>query len=223
MYSLQHNCWGFSIVLHVWRLLYMHMMRQNFARWWLRLWQGEKGQSVVNYSDSVLWVLSKKNGWTDQDGLGWARWSDGDAVLCQITLIIHLFCYSYLKASECEAAVAVPLPSEVQGCVQSVVSRIGSVLWVAFSAVTLLVRWQEEHPACKKLEVLAWLSVWSNVQMICIWSSWCHCHPIISCSSKIQNGLPFWCWLTQFNVITLSKNKGGRFLLWIVHAVGAFK
>jgi len=24
-----------------------------------------------------------------------------------------------------------------------------------------------------------------------------HCHPIISCSSKIQNGLPFWCRLTQ--------------------------
>ena len=24
------------------------------------------------------------------------------------------------------------------------------------------------------------------------------CHPIISCSSKIQNGLPFWCRLTQF-------------------------
>jgi len=66
-------------------------------------------------------------------------------------------------------------------------------------ALTLLVSWQEGHPACKNLsgEVLAWLSVWSEVQMICIWSSWCHCHPIISCSSKIQNGLPFWCWLTQ--------------------------
>jgi len=38
---------------------------------------------------------------------------------------------------------------------------------------------------------------WSKVQMICIWSSWCHCHPIISYSSKIQNGLPFLCRLTQ--------------------------
>jgi len=46
-------------------------------------------------------------------------------------------------------------------------------------------------------EVLAWLSVWSEAQMICIWSSWCHCHPIVSYTSKIQNGLPFWCWLTQ--------------------------
>ena len=34
----------------------------------------------------------------------------------------------------------------------------------------------------KKLsgEVLAWLFIWSEVQMICIWSSWCHCHPVIS-------------------------------------------
>ena len=31
----------------------------------------------------------------------------------------------------------------------------------------------------------------------CIWSSSCHCHPIVSCSGKIQNGLPFWCRLTQ--------------------------
>jgi len=34
-------------------------------------------------------------------------------------------------------------------------------------------------------------------EMICIWSSWCHCHPIISCCCKIQNGLPFWCQITQ--------------------------
>ena len=61
-------------------------------------------------------------------------------------------------------------------------------LKISFSALTLLVGWQEGHPA--------WLSVWSEVQMICMWSSWFHCHPIISCSSKIQNGLHFWCRLT---------------------------
>ena len=40
----------------------------------------------------------------------------------------------------------------------------------AFSALTLLVGRQEGHPACKKLsgEVLAWLSVWSEVQTVCI-------------------------------------------------------
>ena len=26
-------------------------------------------------------------------------------------------------------------------------------------------------------EVLVWLSVWSEVQFVCIWSSWCHCLP----------------------------------------------
>jgi len=42
-------------------------------------------------------------------------------------------------------------------------SRVNS----SFSALTLLVGWQEGHPACKKLSggVLAWLFVWSNVQI----------------------------------------------------------
>jgi len=36
----------------------------------------------------------------------------------------------------------------------------------AFSALTLLVGWQEGHPACKIPSggVLVWLSVWSEVQ-----------------------------------------------------------
>jgi len=43
---------------------------------------------------------------------------------------------------------------------------------IAFSALTLLVVRQEGHPACEKLScgVLAWLSVWGEVQ-ICIWPS----------------------------------------------------
>ena len=28
-------------------------------------------------------------------------------------------------------------------------------------------------------------------RMICLWTSWCHCHLIISCFVKIQNGLAF--------------------------------
>ena len=43
----------------------------------------------------------------------------------------------------------------------------------AFSALMVLVGRQEGHPACKKLlsgGVLAWLSVWSEVQT-CIWPS----------------------------------------------------
>jgi len=43
---------------------------------------------------------------------------------------------------------------------------------LAFSALTLLVGWQDGQPTCKKLsgEVLAWLSVWSEVQT-CIYPS----------------------------------------------------
>jgi len=46
------------------------------------------------------------------------------------------------------------------------------LLFVAFSALTLLVWWQEGYPACKQLSgvVPAWLSVWSKVQ-ICLWPS----------------------------------------------------
>ena len=68
----------------------------------------------------------------------------------------------------------------------------------AFSALTLLVGWQEGHPACKKLigGVLAWLSVWSEVQT-CIWPSWCHCHSLSLASVKSRLVLPFWYWLTR--------------------------
>jgi len=49
---------------------------------------------------------------------------------------------------------------------------INTLVYAAFSALMLLVGQQEGHPACKKLsgEVLAWLSVWSEVQT-CIWPS----------------------------------------------------
>ena len=42
----------------------------------------------------------------------------------------------------------------------------------AFSALMLLVGWQEGHPSCKKLSggVLVWLSDCSDVQT-CIWPS----------------------------------------------------
>ena len=83
--------------------------------------------------------------------------------------------------------------------------------WLAlafsFSALMLLVGWQEGHPACENWMVKHWYSylVWSKVQMICIWSSWCHRHPIISCSSNIVNGLPFWCRLGGLTQVVLEK------------------
>ena len=74
---------------------------------------------------------------------------------------------------------------------------LGSMSTDAFSALTLLVGRQEGHPACKKLSggVLAWLSVWSEVQT-CIWSSWCHCYSLSLASVKSRLVLPFWYRLT---------------------------
>ena len=63
----------------------------------------------------------------------------------------------------------------------------------AFSALTLLVGRQEGHPACKKLSggVLAWLSVWSNVQT-CICPSGFHCQSLSLASVKSRLVLHFW-------------------------------
>ena len=67
----------------------------------------------------------------------------------------------------------------------------------AFSALTLLVGRQEGHPACKKQSggVLAWLSVWSEVQT-CLWPSWCQCHSLSFAPVKSRLVLPFWYRLT---------------------------
>ena len=72
------------------------------------------------------------------------------------------------------------------------------VAFVAFSALTLLVGRQEGHPACKKLSggVLAWLSVWSEMQT-CIWPSWCYCHSLSLASIKSRLVLPFGYRLTR--------------------------
>jgi len=65
-----------------------------------------------------------------------------------------------------------------------------SLLHVAFSALTLLVGRQEGHPACKKHKsgvVLAWLSVWSELQT-CIMAQLMPLPPTVSCFGKIQIG-----------------------------------
>jgi len=62
----------------------------------------------------------------------------------------------------------------------------------AFSAVMLLAGRQEGHPACKKLSggVLAWLSVWSEVQT-CDMAQLMQLPLTVSCFSEIQIGFTF--------------------------------
>ena len=81
-----------------------------------------------------------------------------------------------------------------------VCSHFDTIVFVlySFSALTLLVGRQEGHLDCKKLSggVLAWLSVWSEMQT-CIWPSWCHCHSLSLASVKSRLVLPFWYRLIQ--------------------------
>jgi len=64
----------------------------------------------------------------------------------------------------------------------------------AFSALTLLVGWQEGHPACKKqsggvLTSVTWLSVWIEVDF---YMAQLVPPPLtVSCFSKIQIGFTF--------------------------------
>jgi len=64
---------------------------------------------------------------------------------------------------------------------------------LAFRALTLLVWQQKGHPACKNCGgVLAWLSVWGEVQ-IYIWPSLYYCH---SLSLAIRSPDWFWFYLS---------------------------
>ena len=59
----------------------------------------------------------------------------------------------------------------------------------------------------KKLSVgvLAWLSVWSEVQT-CIWPSWCHCHSLSLASVKSR---------FSFLVVAHSGSPGQRVVKWV--------
>jgi len=128
------------------------------------------------------------NGWMDQDttwyvGRPWprqccVRWGSSSLYpkghssppalfgpLCSGT-VAHLSCCWALVDSRCRnhrffySVCVSAMPSVLLHC------------WLGVSKSTRPV---------KKLsdQVLAWLPVYSNVKIICIWSSWCHCHLLL--------------------------------------------
>jgi len=64
------------------------------------------------------------------------------------------------------SGVALVMRHKLQWFIHQLMLTLLCLQCCAFSDLTLLVGWQEGHPACKKLSgmVLAWLSVWSEVQ-----------------------------------------------------------
>jgi len=67
--------------------------------------------------------------------------------------------------------------------------------------------------------MLVLLSVCSEVQMICIWFSWCHFHPVISCFIKIQKkflsgaGLPRMSWKEAVKWVSVCQGRSKKFVL----------
>jgi len=81
----------------------------------------------------------------------------------------------------------------------------------SFSALKLLVGRQEGHPACKKLSggVLAWLSVWSEVQ-----TDMAQLMPLSLASVKSRLVLPFWYWLSR--VVPEKRPLNGCVCVWYI-------
>ena len=76
-----------------------------------------------------------------------------------------------------------------------------------FAFLSALVGRQEERPACKNLsdEVLAWLSVWNEYQIICIFMvQLMPLPPVISCFSKNSD----WFNLSGAGLLRLSWKRG---------------
>ena len=57
-------------------------------------------------------------------------------------------------------------------------------------------QWTQRYALGWTYMLMAWLSVWSEVQT-CIWPSWCHCQSLSLAPVKSRLVLPFWYRLTQ--------------------------
>jgi len=83
-------------------------------------------------------------------------------------------------------------------------TRLSQLYWHGLHSIQLSVLlpsvlwhcWKGVRPVKNSGGVLAWSSVWSEMQS-CIWPSWCHCHSRSLASVKSRLVLPFWYRLTR--------------------------
>ena len=116
----------------------------------------------------------------------------------------------------CEGVINLSLTNQHQSlffCYTFLLIVMPSVLWRCWLGGRKGIR------PVKKLSagMLAWLSVWSEVQT-CIWPSWCHCHSLSLASVKSRLVIPFWYRLTRVcvyrvwsNCVSISKTPDGSF------------
>ena len=159
--------------------------------------------SVCGYC-SFLSVMRKL------DGLHWQRWSFNSWQSTKQTWLMTQQTAAWTKMQRVIASQTdnynagtisrqyKPLPfiSPVvlfQRCLQCLMSTVlmPPVLWRCWFGGRKGIRPVKKQSG----RVLAWLSVWSEVQT-CIWPSWCHCHSLSLASVKSKLVLPFWYRLT---------------------------
>jgi len=86
--------------------------------------------------------------------------------------------------------------------------------WKSVGALALLVEHQQECQPVKHWVMRCWHgypSIQNEVKMICMWSSWCHCHPINSCFITIQNDYIWW---QLSRLFWKNDHKMGVCILW---------
>jgi len=110
-----------------------------------------------------------------------------------------LTCTSGNKQSATETAILAAILLECQVVCHELQFMAYNFSAFAFTAMTLLVGWQEGDTACKNWVVRYWHGYLSVAR--CKWFAYGPADVTATasffCASKIQNGLPFWCWLTQ--------------------------
>ena len=116
-------------------------------------------------------------------------------VIIAITTFLTLFLFLQLRNPTNTFIVNCWGP--VQECLAQTLDRfqfLSAWQFSVFFSLTIHQKWQRTLTAIYILfnsgGVMAWLSVWSEVQM-CIWPSWCHCHWLSLASLKSRLVLPF--------------------------------
>ena len=154
------------------------------VRYWYRKWRHTAGAHRYWRSD-IVWYCAGVQRWT-------AEARNGDDVALEYNARVQ------------HIGVSAAGPDPVYFVAPSLHSRLSSLLFDLFiSSVSCVqcfdaVGWAAGRASgLWKLSggVLAWLSVWSEVQT-CMWPSWCHCHSLSLASVKSRLVLLFWYRLT---------------------------
>ena len=152
-------------------MLFCYKISQLCVNWTCGRWKVRCECQLSSYDELSTvrwprWLPTGASGWLPSD---WPACIPGTQLLCLIFIgdFTVMSCHYSLTALSRINGRVLTEPSEAHFMckIRRMWMRICRAIEIT-SALTLLVGWQEGHPACKKLSggVLVWLSVWSEVQ-----------------------------------------------------------